>query len=423
MRGALRSDDAPSLLRRGERAVALDLASGSAPDTRLLRRGRFVDVVILGPDGSRVAARGLELLVACQRALGWHLGDAARAVRGRTCPGDRPARTRRAAALARRRLVIVRLALLGGDAALAEELRAALAGLPEIALLAPGSRGRCRHAAGRRLVASQRPATSCAASVLGARRRAILLVARQGSESAAQQALDCGAVGRRRTADRRSGPASGSRGSGLRSTRALDARHSGDEGHVALIGAGGGMGTTTCAVALAAARRACLRARSGAGDGRCRRGRSRARGRAGCAPADRLRARRSAGGARGRARARRRCRVLPAPAAARARRSDRRAGASRACSISPSRAGCARSSTAARGSESRRFRCSSARASSSSSRARMRAEPAARGAQSLLIARLGLSARLAGIVATGSRKPQRRAGARRADRACRCSRP
>jgi len=62
VRGALRTGDAPWLLRRGERAVALDLAAGSAPDTRLLQRGRFVDVVILGPGGSRVAARGLELL-------------------------------------------------------------------------------------------------------------------------------------------------------------------------------------------------------------------------------------------------------------------------------------------------------------------------------------------------------------------------
>jgi hypothetical protein len=62
VRGALRPDDAPSLLRRGERAVALELASGSAPDRRLLQRGRLVDVVILGPRGSRVAARGLELL-------------------------------------------------------------------------------------------------------------------------------------------------------------------------------------------------------------------------------------------------------------------------------------------------------------------------------------------------------------------------
>jgi hypothetical protein len=62
VRGALQSGEASSLLRRGERAVALELASGSAPDTRLLQRGRFVDVVILGPNGSRVAAHRLQLL-------------------------------------------------------------------------------------------------------------------------------------------------------------------------------------------------------------------------------------------------------------------------------------------------------------------------------------------------------------------------
>jgi Flp pilus assembly protein CpaB len=58
LRGALSTQDAPSLLRRGERAVALELAPGSAPDSSLLRRGRFVDVVV----GSRVAARRLQLL-------------------------------------------------------------------------------------------------------------------------------------------------------------------------------------------------------------------------------------------------------------------------------------------------------------------------------------------------------------------------
>lgn len=58
-------------LRRGERAVALELSSGSAPDTRLLQRGRFVDVVVIGPGGSRVAARALELLSpASERAGG-----------------------------------------------------------------------------------------------------------------------------------------------------------------------------------------------------------------------------------------------------------------------------------------------------------------------------------------------------------------
>jgi hypothetical protein len=58
LRGAFSSADAPSLLRHGERAVALQLAPGSAPDIRLLQRGRFVDVVV----GGRVAARGLQLL-------------------------------------------------------------------------------------------------------------------------------------------------------------------------------------------------------------------------------------------------------------------------------------------------------------------------------------------------------------------------
>jgi hypothetical protein len=70
MRGALRSGVAPSLLRHGERAVALELAAGSAPDTRLLRRGRFVDVLILAPNGSRVAARGLQLLSAASERSG-----------------------------------------------------------------------------------------------------------------------------------------------------------------------------------------------------------------------------------------------------------------------------------------------------------------------------------------------------------------
>jgi hypothetical protein len=62
VRGALRRDEGGALLRSGERAVALDLSPGSAPDTRLLRPGRRVDVLILDPSGARVAARGLELL-------------------------------------------------------------------------------------------------------------------------------------------------------------------------------------------------------------------------------------------------------------------------------------------------------------------------------------------------------------------------
>jgi hypothetical protein len=70
VRGALRSAEDGSPLRQGERAVALELASGSAPDTRLLQRGQFVDVVILGPKGSHVAARGLELLAPASERSG-----------------------------------------------------------------------------------------------------------------------------------------------------------------------------------------------------------------------------------------------------------------------------------------------------------------------------------------------------------------
>jgi hypothetical protein len=62
VRGALRATDTSAALRGGERAVALELAPASAPDVRLLRPGRRVDVVIVGEGGSRVAARGLELL-------------------------------------------------------------------------------------------------------------------------------------------------------------------------------------------------------------------------------------------------------------------------------------------------------------------------------------------------------------------------
>ena len=61
-RGALRAGGGAPLLRRGERAVALEVASASAPDVRLLRPGRRVDVVVVDGRGTRVAARGLELL-------------------------------------------------------------------------------------------------------------------------------------------------------------------------------------------------------------------------------------------------------------------------------------------------------------------------------------------------------------------------
>ena len=62
LRGTLVSPNRPSRLARGERAVALEMASAAAPDIRLLRAGRLVDVVVVGPRGPRVAARALELL-------------------------------------------------------------------------------------------------------------------------------------------------------------------------------------------------------------------------------------------------------------------------------------------------------------------------------------------------------------------------
>ncbi|MDX6563994.1 MAG: hypothetical protein QOD65_3808 [Gaiellales bacterium] len=62
VRGALHAADTAPSLRRGERAVALELAPASAPDVRLLRPGQRVDVVIVDGGTSRIAARGLELL-------------------------------------------------------------------------------------------------------------------------------------------------------------------------------------------------------------------------------------------------------------------------------------------------------------------------------------------------------------------------
>jgi len=58
VRGALRPAGRTSQIGAGERAVALELSSASAPDLRLLRAGSYVDVVLVDPAGSRVAARG-----------------------------------------------------------------------------------------------------------------------------------------------------------------------------------------------------------------------------------------------------------------------------------------------------------------------------------------------------------------------------
>jgi hypothetical protein len=147
--------------------------------------------------------------------------------------------------------VIVRLALLGGDGTLDDELRSALAGLPGIALLAPA------HSADADLLLAADSSHAAAADLVrGERSRRsdarVLLVARAGSAAAPLQALDCGAVG----VVERPLDASALR-QALAAAGCFDAslatRAAADEGHVALLGAGGGMGTTTCAVALAAA--------------------------------------------------------------------------------------------------------------------------------------------------------------------------
>jgi hypothetical protein len=147
--------------------------------------------------------------------------------------------------------VIIRLALLGGDALLGGELRAALADLPGIALLAPAHSGEADM-----LLAADSSSAAAGDLVRGERSRRsgarVLLVATAGTVGAAQQALDCGAVGFiERPLD---GPA-------LRHALAAAGCFDGvsttagevEEGHIALLGAGGGMGTTTCAVALASA--------------------------------------------------------------------------------------------------------------------------------------------------------------------------
>ena len=94
----------------------------------------------------------------------------------------------------------------------------------------------------------------------------ILLVAPAGSEGAARQALDCGAIGVvERPIDApalRQALAAAGCFDAPAPQPALE-----DEGHIALLGAGGGMGTTTCAVALGCRAPTCVRARSGAGDG------------------------------------------------------------------------------------------------------------------------------------------------------------
>jgi Flp pilus assembly CpaE family ATPase len=147
--------------------------------------------------------------------------------------------------------MIVRLALLGGDAALDEELRGALAALQGIALLSP-----VHSADADMLLAADSSHAAAVDLVRGERSRRsdarVLLVAAAGAAASPREALACGAVG----VVERPLDASALR-QALAATGCFDARAStygkGDEGHIAFLGAGGGMGTTTCAVALAAA--------------------------------------------------------------------------------------------------------------------------------------------------------------------------
>ncbi len=135
--------------------------------------------------------------------------------------------------------------------ALDDELSAALAALPGIALLAPA------HAADADVLLAADSSHAAAADLIrGERSRRpdarALLVAAPGSAASPREALDCGAVGLvERPLD---GPALRR---ALAAAGCFDLRVSSnagaDESHIALLGAGGGMGTTTCAVALASA--------------------------------------------------------------------------------------------------------------------------------------------------------------------------
>ena len=126
VRGALRGGDAvgaPPARRACARARALarrrarpGAAAGRAHRRRRGRRSR----------GPRIAARGLELLSPASERSGGVVVTL-RAPMAVALSLAAPGRPRSAAAPARGRDVIVRLALLGGDAALDDELRAALA--------------------------------------------------------------------------------------------------------------------------------------------------------------------------------------------------------------------------------------------------------------------------------------------------------
>lgn len=286
---------------------------------------------------------------------------------------------------------------------LAEELRVALSGLPQIALLAAA------HAADADIVLAADSSRAAAGDLVRSERsrRAearILLVAAEGSEKAAQQALDCGAIG----IVERPIDAAGLR-QALAAAGAFDARSSspglGDEGHVALIGAGGGMGTTTCAVAFAAAdeRAFVLDLALATGDAAqvaaAQVAVPDALLRIACGPVA-APAELTAGLAHGGA-----CRVLPAPALPEHADLIDERGIARVLDLAVA------SGLRAIADCGARIGVETIPVLERASFVVIVASADARGARgarrtSLLIARLGLSARLAGIVATGSHKSQ-----------------
>ena len=299
--------------------------------------------------------------------------------------------------------MIVRLALLGGDAGSTSELRDALAALPGIALLAPAHAADAdvllaadsSHAAAGDLVRGERSRRA------GAR---VLLVAPAGSAASPRAGARLWrGRGRRATARRarRCARRWRQQGASMRVPR----RHGGvDEGHIALARRRRRHGHDDLRGGAGSGARARLRARPGARDSAMRpRWRRRevvvpdALLRMACGPVT-TPAELAAGLAHGDA-----CRVLAGTRAAGARRPDRRARHRARARSGRRRAGCARSSTAAPASASRRFPVlerAGLVAIVASADAR-----GVRGARrtSLLLARLGLSGRPLGIVATQAR--------------------
>ena len=416
VRGALRGGDRRRCCAAASGRVALELAPAvGAGRAAAAARGAASTSWSSGRGGPRVAARGLELLSPASERSGGIVVTvrAPVAVALALASGARTARA--ATAPARRRRVIVRLALLGGDAVLDDELRAALADLPGVALLAPA------HAADAdMLLAADSSLAAAGDLVRGERSRRAgraHAAGRAGRRRArrAQQALDCGAVGVvERPLDaagaapcagggrllRRRARGAGRRGRGPRRAARRRRRHGHD--HVRRRARGSACERSfVLDLALATGDAAEVAAARVLGAGR--------------AAADRLRARRRARGARRGARAGRRraacCRRPRCPSTPTSSTST----ASRACSISRVASGLrAIVDCGARlGVETIPVleRAASIAIVASADARGVAGRPTA----SLLLARLGLAGRALGIVVTRARNPRaaqrdRRAG-------------